>query len=670
MATATRWTIRQEPYDPDARDADNDGIVQEQTPWERPAGTNLVDELGRAITRGANAGQRPRGLRVVDRQGNTVDYTPTYEKPGGGFGGVGTSLAEAGAPSLRERGLPSLRELAAPRPVTQTEPSPEVTLPPAAVLPGTDAPEPPASRLDGGPKTSAEGTKEKIEKKNAEILGQIEEKGGTFARVNEAFVESDKEYGKARGLAAGLFTPKTPKDAAIRRREVSRQHLEAFQHVLRTGKAPTEEDGFLPWQVNRYKDVDAILSIYGNGLSEELYAHVRDTDIDELIEEIEQEVLKYHESLPAPRVRIPVNRLDGIFESGSYKTTHEVESRHSGEGFRMAYERNLGIPSDAPPELRPASGYVTHPDATDEARRLFRERNGREPTEFDQLDVLDGHVGIYGHVEVVLNPAIAGRTAYGRSDSLNNATRAARLDSTDKDEITNAVLGVGGKEADQVDPIGLMLNWQEARRTGSFGRVTDSFGWREEKSEAIVGINYTEALIAGSFDLDEVAEVRIYPEARNPMDLEASTTPILGYANGAKLKDAIHDEFYGTEALRRAGLSEEEIQYLQNNGLLKLDGQLKYHLGGDALMGLLEYRKAKDMEDKFKSAGIEKVTHIHPSGLDMMDPASYGDDSDLGDTPEAIRVARVRRDILSSAREAIERHKNPPARRRSSGPLL
>lgn len=118
--------MRIEPYDPDARDADNDGIVQEGTAWERPAGTRLVDELGRAITRDFTATNRPRGLRVVDRNGNTVDYTPTYERPGGGFGaGGGTPLAEAGAPSLRERGLPTLRDLTAPRvaPV-QPEPTP------------------------------------------------------------------------------------------------------------------------------------------------------------------------------------------------------------------------------------------------------------------------------------------------------------------------------------------------------------------------------------------------------------------------------------------------------------------------------------------------------------------------------------------------------------------
>jgi hypothetical protein len=644
---APRWGgLRPEPYDPDARDADGDGIIQEQTAWERPVGTNLVDELGRAITRGANAGTRPRGMRVVGRDGNDVAYTPTYAKPGAapGAGRVGgaTALAEHGTSSLKERGLPSIREVTAPKPPAEPDVTPEPV-----------------------PSTRTGKSKEQIQQKNADVLKKIEEQGGSFARVTEAFIEADEKYGKATGLAAGIFQPKTPKEAAARRREVAKQHLEAFQHVLRTGEAPTEEDGFLPWQVRAYENADGVLSIYGR-MSDDLLAHVRDTDVDQLLDEVEQEVLAYHKGISSPRVRIPVSRIDGIFETATYRTTHEVESKHSGEGFRKAYERSLGIPSDAPPDVRPASGYVTHPDATEEAKRLFRERNSREPTEFDELDALDGEVDIYGHIEVTLDPAVAGRTGYGRSDSLNNATRAVRLDSSDRDEITNAILGIGGKEADQVDPIGVLMNWQEARRTGSYGRVTDKFGWREEKTDAIVGIHYTEALIAGSFDLDEVAEVKIYPQARNPMDLEVSATSVLGHANGAALKDAIHDEFYGTEALRRAGLTDEEIQYLQNNGLLKLDGQLKYHLGGTALMGLLEYRKAKDLQDKFEAAGVTKVTHIHPSGLDMMNPDSYGTDAVLGETPEAIRIARVQRALVDEAREAIQRHKNRPTS--TSGP--
>lgn len=70
--------LRMEPYRPNAVDGDNDGIVQEHTAWERPAGTRLVDKAGKAIREGLMSHQRPEGLRVVDVDGKTVDYTPTY----------------------------------------------------------------------------------------------------------------------------------------------------------------------------------------------------------------------------------------------------------------------------------------------------------------------------------------------------------------------------------------------------------------------------------------------------------------------------------------------------------------------------------------------------------------------------------------------------------------
>ena len=73
-----RSRLRQEPYNPNAVDADNDGIVQERTAWERPAGTNIVDEFNRIIDSGRNSLSRSSGWRVIDRDGNTVSYTPTY----------------------------------------------------------------------------------------------------------------------------------------------------------------------------------------------------------------------------------------------------------------------------------------------------------------------------------------------------------------------------------------------------------------------------------------------------------------------------------------------------------------------------------------------------------------------------------------------------------------
>jgi hypothetical protein len=142
--TSTRWGgLRLEPYDPQARDADGDGIIQEGTAWERPDGTFLQDSAGSPIAAGANSATRLRGVQVVDAQGNQVDYTPSYETAGGAAGG--TALSEHGAVSIGESGLPSIRDLVTPpqQPVSVVrDEAPEASRVPEPEKPDAPKPEP------------------------------------------------------------------------------------------------------------------------------------------------------------------------------------------------------------------------------------------------------------------------------------------------------------------------------------------------------------------------------------------------------------------------------------------------------------------------------------------------------------------------------------------------
>jgi len=79
MARFRRWGgPRPAPYNPDARDSDGDGLVQEGTIWERPGKTKFVSALGdisRAVTDSPSA---LSGLTLVDEEGNPVRFQPSW----------------------------------------------------------------------------------------------------------------------------------------------------------------------------------------------------------------------------------------------------------------------------------------------------------------------------------------------------------------------------------------------------------------------------------------------------------------------------------------------------------------------------------------------------------------------------------------------------------------
>ena len=98
-----RWGgLRQEPYNPNPKDADNDGIVQEGTPFERPIGTRYLSAAGEEISsllNGSNVSQLD-GLRLVDANDNPVEYRQSWRSESLSLGErqetIGQSLGTVG----------------------------------------------------------------------------------------------------------------------------------------------------------------------------------------------------------------------------------------------------------------------------------------------------------------------------------------------------------------------------------------------------------------------------------------------------------------------------------------------------------------------------------------------------------------------------------------------
>lgn len=175
MAKPAKWSkggakrvwrrLRIEPYNPNARDGDGDGIVQEGTAWERPVGARIF-RGSLEIRSGETAPKAQTGeFRVVDKDGAAVDYTPSYargsgqdDEPDTGLldqSSQGSSpLSDSGTATLQERGLPSVRGIVQaanepPPPPVAEEVDDDIT-PLERFAPSGDIYRSPVSVSDGG----------------------------------------------------------------------------------------------------------------------------------------------------------------------------------------------------------------------------------------------------------------------------------------------------------------------------------------------------------------------------------------------------------------------------------------------------------------------------------------------------------------------------------------
>lgn len=389
-STSRRWGgLRLEPYDPQARDADGDGIIQEGTAWERPAGTTLLDSGGNAIPAGANSATRLAGLRIVDRQGREVQYTPSYE--GAGAGAAGTALGEHGALSIGERGLPTVRDYVTPPETPQ----------PAAVLPSAE--------------TESENTEaDDLEALVEEMLEErAPEDGSSVSRIDAEVPNRDR-----LPYIVGLRGSAEPED----------------------GPRPAEEEveGSTArrrrWQ--RYVDQDEL----ARSIEERIRSHFRnfpDRDaerkIDLWLDEPETKrivSLAIQDTLDAYEDRdLLVAAQDAtaieILKSGRFKTQHETGTTGGllDPEVRVEFEeRTLGVPKDIDVRRRPIYGWI-------------RKQSRRAGLEAEDMSATSS---FYGRINFRLRKELKGRTTVTFGDSLGEDRIGVPLLSKDRKEIASA----------------------------------------------------------------------------------------------------------------------------------------------------------------------------------------------------------------------------------------
>lgn len=515
---------------------------------------------------------------------------------------------------------------------------------------------------------------EKIKARNKEILDGIREAGGTdFARPTPEFLEEinkgrtrsqrriqNPDPGEEGGTFAA-FPRESVTDAAESRRLRTREYLSALKKIFdEYGDGEPDWDPLFAQRNITEFGVSSgdFAKVRDNPQLEQL---IRDTSVDELLDILEEQATEFMSSDIEIRVRTSPERLEGILVDGRYRTIHEVESRLRPDGHkvsapteaRVLYEERLGVAEGTPPGLRPASGYIVHPDWVTDARERFKLANDdREPTEFDELPLNAGDLDGYGGVEIVLNPGVKGRSAFARGDSFNGQTDPVRFDETDPLAIANAL--VTGQSVNEEDFNNSVVRMLEASISGDFSDIHLTRGELPMRGgEKLPALHsYIEALIPGGFTVDEIDEIVMPRKVATQFDMEA-------------VSESLSEEFFTTDKLRAMGLSEEEIAYVLR--IMSEDKGLRSPIGNvpsawaTRIVKLQEFRAARERRDTLANVGIPmRVTDSDPKGLkglDIFDPVSYGGNPD--DDVEQILADRARKWIVKIVREDMEREATP-----------
>lgn len=480
--------------------------------------------------------------------------------------------------------------------------------------------------------------------KNEAILSAIADAGGhLFAPT--------PEMAKAYEGIATTHHVYTPQKAYNNQKRAALYVIDEMREYLKTGKRRNSSDDT---DVPRWHHVDHI--------HPDVRRIILESSDEELMSIMQDTAMRFHEGVSRNiHVSIPNDhRFDAFLEEG-YKTTHKVASDHSGSDVRIKYELSAGFPPDLDPGLRPASGYVTHPDWQEANIEVFKRRNGVEPTEFSEITrEAYGNVGIYGKVDVILRPEVSGRAGYGQGDSLTTALLPTRFDETDPEKVFTAVVSAGGRERVMDRQVLALL---EANRTGSFKYLNSLLDASNPEGEEKPYRQYFEALIPGSFGVEDVAAVRMdyYELASRTISAQDKVS---GKAALERTKQ-IRDEFFTTEKLQQMGFSDEEVQYIlgmldnyRNFDRTKLS--IPSDLLSPELERLLDFRLANERKAFIEAKGIEvQVTHFQSTN--PFDPKTYGgepgDDIEkiLFDQYVATLPERVRNDRATRERNAREK---------------
>jgi hypothetical protein len=285
----------------------------------------------------------------------------------------------------------------------------------------------------------------------------------------------------------------------------------------------------------------------------------------------------------------------------------------SADAFRGEYNSRIGISKSTPNSAKPVSGYVVHRSHNEEKKRQIAASGkgniGSDAIfEIGDTDVVGDGLTALGEIEVILKPEVSDRTSYGRGEALQSAHRPVSMNSSDADDIADALFNADGISSKEQNTEA-MLHLLGAKMDKNFSSVGAS---RDENGKmspvgmvdsGTRGHEPFEAQILGGFKKNEVEGIH-YPYSKVSKIAESEDISDVVSQNSMKSK------------LEKLGFTPEEIAYFYS-----MSGGKPINTA--SMTKLKEYRAAKKIKEQYEGMGIGYVKFAHPQGINIENPRSY-----------------------------------------------
>jgi DNA polymerase III epsilon subunit-like protein len=530
----------------------------------------------------------------------------------------------------------------------------------------------------------------KSDRRTAEIKRSINEAGGNFGGDTSARYINEL---KLTDTMLGPTLISATKEARNRERI---NVLTALKDVIKTDFIPNEggpqvaaaappgapppdgpDDG--DWKKNVFDAKNAL-----NGLNPDFHKYINETPIEELKKELEFAILDFHEGLDKqPRTHVPGRFLKDLIENG-FKNSHQRNEIAGLDKILAKYEADIGIHPDTPVELRPASGFVLHMDELQREQKdinKFLENSGKEDIDRYFPNLVDfphskrtrGNDWNFGNAEVILNPGVADRTAYGNGELFNNHIEPVGMNSSDSEVIARAHIDAAFKTDNRTENIIEHLY-------NSFKGDHDAY--RKEKYATSPGRSWEprEASIVGGFNADDIDEIKIPFDSipKNFIDghpMAPATNAAMGndsYTKESKsFLNGIKEKIISDEAMSKINPSEEERKIIKD---ILTSSTTEFSIPDVVQKGMNRYgadefdlkqdvdkylrlEAAEAMRKAMDEKGI-KLSITNKFGLNVFDPRAFDKKASKKATArEAMRnkIEQQMEEIIKDMREAKNR---------------